>query len=147
MRTKIGKLPAKSFASNLGVTACVASLLYAPVVLSAGNEVSTIIYSTERSSLLQATAIRQHSDVRRRACEIQRERDLPPTACFELRNSPTELMQLTEDCLRLSSSALVLPKAGSATSELCQRALEARRKDLLYAGQASTREKAPDALR
>ncbi|MDZ4084147.1 MAG: hypothetical protein U1E10_14485 [Bdellovibrionales bacterium] len=103
----------------------------------------------DRDALVREAAKFQTGAVIGRACAFQRKQNLPPVSCFVFAQSGIETQALTEDCIRLSPKALVLPAVDSSVSELCRQAIETRRLDLKYA----TRERGtnpprtPDASR
>lgn len=97
-----------------------------------------LIEMTDEKQLMERAAAFEKLELGRRACSIQRERQIPPVSCFQFANSAFEIDELERLCLQLSARTMTLPILDAPNvSEACRKAVKNRGLDLMYARQAS----------
>lgn len=118
------------FATSLGL---VSDLFAGAEIQLSGNRSTSVLLYVEDLGALRRQAIELEDEtILKRACEIQRDRSLPPVSCFEFAKSTTETQELTEECERLAHRAFVLPALNRLVPEACRQAIESRKLDLKY---------------
>ena len=114
----------------------VTELIFAAPFSVAAPSTLDLLSSSSIEQLQEAVYDSREHARRVRACQIQRSQKIVPTLCYGVEGEDKKhgaVAEIDSLCLKLSRTAVQIPKTDRFTSEVCRTALEKRSADLAYA--------------